>query len=1174
MIKRSNRNKSFAGQCEATFGEVGRISRLFLYVAVAVCLFALSAVFAKAQSGGELTGTVSDPSGAVVPGANVTVTSVETGKTHTTTSNNSGIYDFPSLDVGQYNLAVSASGFEGYKQNGIQMNVAENLREDVHLTIGGNTQIVTVQANALEVQSVSNEISTLITGQQISQLATNGRNVTALTTLGTGVSSNLPSFNGVTAQGSDADISFNGMRPDHNNWLIDGGEVYDRGSGGKLDVMPAPDVLAQFQVLSSNYSPDYGISSGGTVTMELKSGTRAFHGGVWEFIRNDALDADYYFNKQADVPSPELRLNIFGGDIGGPVFIPHVYNESRQKTFFFWAEEWRRYIQGANASVQNTLPANDFPTAGTAFTYGQFNCPAAGCSALLVPATSDPAKLATYAADGLTAGAPFPSTGPNSYTIPANLLDSNALLFMGTGAIPKPNLNGDQYVSSPKQPTYVREDTVRIDHNITDKMHLLGSYIHDQMSQTYFPPLWSSTTYTTVGNIFANPSWAAVIKLSQTISPTLLNEICVCVNGNTITTTPQGTYAEPSGWTATGFFSGNNTLSRLPQVAFQGGPITTTWGTSYWPWHNSYLNYQLRDDLSWTKGRHSLKFGFSYMRADKNQQLQADTQGDYTFSNAQASGDAYINFLLGFANTYQQLEQQRTDHWLNNTWSGYVQDDWHATQQLTVNAGLRYDGLPHVYEKNNQIANFVPSLYNAADAQAPNASTGTLDPTGPGFSQPAGAPTAFYLNGVGLAGVNGFPRSVVQNSYKTVQPRLGFAYDINGDGKTVFRGGVGIFYERVQGNDIYDLATTPPFAYQPSASQVYFSNPSTSNQTGATAALPTSPASLSALSYYYPQPATTQFSLGIQRELAPSVVAAVQYVGSTGWAQDDRVEQNDLPLADIADRQAVATGGANGLSGNANLYRPYLGFANILQAQNSTNTSYHSLQSALRMQNKHGLSLQVAYTWSHEIDLQSGDLSTASNPYNLNYDHGSGLYDRRNILNVNYVYDLPFFKTGNFGERFFLGGWQLAGVTVAESGSPQNITYNGADVLGLGGNTTNRPNIVAPITHPKTQKQWFSTASFSDPAAPWTAAGAGTTGFGNAGKDAVVAPGLFNWNISLYKDFPIRESLHVQFRAESFNTFNHTEFNAIDGGSADSNFGQVTSTYDPRELQFGLKVLF
>jgi hypothetical protein len=1145
-------------------------------VLLLIVMFAgpLTVPVAHAQNGGEITGTVTDPTGAVVPNVDVKITSVETGSSHVTKSNGAGIFDFPGLDNGDYNLAASATGFEAYAKDGIVLNVAQILRADIALTVGAATQTVTVQSNALEVQSESNEVSSLITGQQISQLATNGRNVTSLVSLGTGVSGNLPSFNGVAAQSSNANLSFNGTNPNHNDWLIDGGEVYDRGSGGKLGVLPSPDVISEFQVLASNYPPDYGINSGGTILMQIKSGTKAFHGGLWEFVRNDDLDAGYFFNKQANTPSPELRLNIFGGDIGGPVIIPHLYNSARNKTFFFWSEEWRKYIQGANSATQNTIPAQDFPTAGANFTYTQWNC-APTCPAVLNPATGAAFPIV---------GAPAAAGQPNTYVIPAGSLDPNAVLFMGTGAIPKPNIdptgNAPQYIASPKQPTYVREDTVRADHNITDKLHLMGSYIHDQMSQTYFPPLWSGTTYTTVGNIFANPSWAAVVKLSQTISPTMLNEVCLCVNGNTISTTPEGIYAQPSGWSAGSFFTGNNDLNRLPQVKFANGQLNTTWGTNYWPWHNSYLNYQLRDDFSWTRGKHSLKFGFSYMRSDKNQQQQADTQGDYTFNGGTgvASQDPYINFLLGYASTYQQLNDLETRHWLNNTYSGYAMDNWHVLPRLTLNLGLRYDGMPRVYEKNNQVANFNPAAFSAANAQAPNPGTGNLSPTGPGFSQPAGISAPFYLNGIQIAGSNGVPRGMVKNDYYTWQPRVGFAYDLFGDGKNVLRGGIGVFYERVQGNDIYDADTNPPFSYQPSASNVRFSSPTTS-WTGVVTpptALPAAPAGISSIANYYPNPATTQYSLGIQREVAPSVVFGLQYVGSTAWNQNTRIEQNDLPLAELANRKTVATGG------NANLYRQYLGFSNVLQSTNAVNSNYNSLQTALRMENRHGLSLQIAYTWSHEIDSQNGstDLDTASDPYNLRYDRGSGNFDRRHIFSANYVYAVPFFQhSGSLLERTALGGWTLSGVTVAETGSNlsgngSGLSYNGPDVLGLGGNTTNRPNVVGPIGYPHNQKAWFTTSSFAAPAAPWTAAGAGGTGFGNSNKDSVEAPGLFNWNISLFKDFPVHEAMHFQLRAETFNTFNHTEWNTVDGGSNDANFGQVTSTYDPRTIQFGAKFLF
>jgi hypothetical protein len=1157
--------------------------------------FGLGSGKAHAQNEGEINGVVTDSTGAVIPRATVTIVELGTGEKHTAQTNGDGLYDFTGLVNGRYDLTAQMNGFASLKKTNIILNIAQTLREDVSLKAGAEGQTITVEAAALQVQSESNEVSSLITGQQMVQLATNGRNMVSLATLGTGVSSTVPSFNGVTAQGSNFDISFNGMRPDHNNWLIDGGEVYDRGSGGKLDVMPSEDMLSEFQVLSSNYTPDYGISSGGTVTMVIKQGTKSFHGGAWEFNRNDMFDAYPYFSKLSTpvTPKPELRLNIFGGMIGGPVWIPGLYNTHKDKTFFFWGEEWRRYIAGVNPSLTNTVPAADIPTAGQPLTYvptqaqlaAQQNaatqnvCPNGMAAYICVPQTADPAKLAVYSQDLLTPGAPFPNN-----TIPANLLDPNAVLFMNTGAIPKPNAGSDnpqdQYIASPKQPTYVREDVVRIDHLFSDRFHLLGSWIHDSMSQTEIPTQWSGDSYATVGDVFKNPSWAAVIKLTQTLSPTLLNETALNVNGNTINVTPEGIYQEPSGWSATSFFSGNNIDNRLPQVSFSGGEpgsLGTTYTVIYWPWHNSFLDYQIRDDLSKIIGKHALKIGVSYMRMDKNQQLQADTEGDYSFSGSTFSQNPYTNFLLGFASSYDQLQTQRTGHYINNTYSVYVNDDWHATPRLTLNLGFRYDFLPHVYDKFNQLGNFNPAAYSAAAAQSPNPSTGDLNPSGPGFQTVNGE--SFYLNGIQIEAQNGVPRGLVNDDYRTFQPRVGFALDMFGTGKDVLRGGAGIFYERVQGNDVYNINTTPPFSYQPSANSVYFSNPNTSNQTGATAALPVGPAGLTSIDTHYPDPGTMQYSLGIQHEIQPSVIAFLGYVGTIGWSQNDLREINDLPLSAISERQAVATKGAN-----ANLYRPYQGYSNIRQEENEVNQTYNSLQAALRMENKHGFTLQLAYTWSHEIDIQSADLTTdteqgsggtLSDPYNANYDRGSGSFDRRNIFNANYIYELPFYlHSGNSFQRLTLGGWQLSGVTIAESGTPVNVYYNGPDTLGLGGNTTNRPNIISNISYPKTQKQWFSTTSFAAPVAPWV--DPSSSGFGDARKDNIVGPGLFNWNIAIYKDFffTSHENFHLQLRAESYNTFNHTEFNGIDTGTNDSNFGQVTNTYDPRELQFGAKILF
>jgi hypothetical protein len=1110
---------------------------------------------AWAQENATIVGTVVDSTGAVVPNAEITLTNTATSQERKATSNTSGIYLFANVGVGHFTMSAAAKGFQKFTRTDIVVNTDQTLKEDVTLAVGSETQTVTVEAEALQLQAETNEVSNLISGAQVTQLATNGRNVVSLAALGMGVSNNLPAFGGVNALTAANGISFNGTRVNHNIYLLDGGELNDRGCGGCFSSLPSVDALAEFQTLDSNYGPDYGIGSGGTILMVLWSGTSSFHGGLWEFNRNADYNANNYFSNLAGQQRSKFDLNVFGGNFGGPLWIPHVYNDSRKRTFFFVNEEWRRLIQGSAPAVKNTVAANNFPVAGQDLAY---TVPSNGVVPI-VPVTTDPAKLAIYGSRGLTPGRPFPGN-----IIPKQLIDPNAVLELNAGTFPKPNLGTNQYISSIPQPTNVHEDVVRIDHAINSKLQLMGHYLHDGVTQTYYPPLWGDSTYPTVGTAMLNPSWSSTIKLTQTLSPTLLNETAFLYSGNTIHLSPVGVSAQPSGWSATTFFPlANNVGSRMPEIQL-GAPYSTTWSSSYFPWKNSYMGYETRDDLSWNKGVHQFKFGFSWLHAPKNQQLQANTQGTAVFNNSSFSDDSYINFLLGDTASFTQLQFLAGKHWVQNNYGGYANDNWHIIPRLTLNVGLRFDGLPHTFERFNQFANFVPADYSTSLGNPLN-SDGTLNPAS--LTQFNGAP--FYLNGMREAGVNGFPRGVVQNYYYTWQPRVGFAYNLPGKSATVLRGGFGMFYERVQGNDVYNAALNPPFAYQPSATNVYFSNPNTSALTGLTTTQ-SFPSTLTNIQYGYKPPGTAQFSLGIQRELAPSVIGVVQYVGTLGWTQNNDRGINTLPLNDLVHRQGVATGTLN-----ANLYRNFPGFSSIQQEENESNFNYNGLQFGIRMENKHGLTLQVAYTYSHEIDSQSNDLGSVSNPYNIAYDRGSGALDRRQIFNVNYIYQSPFFaKSGNMFERVALGGWELSGVTFAQSGVPQSINYNGADTLGLGGGTSNRPNLVSGVSYPKTRLAWFNKSAFAAPTAPWVSSANGNQGFGNAGKDVVILPGLFNFNIALFKTFSFTEALKFQFRLETFNTFNHTEFNAIDNGFNDGNFGQVTSAYDPRVLQLGGKLSF
>src|SRR5215469_4094335 len=321
-------------------------------------LFVLACVGVYAQANSQLTGIVTDQTGAVVAGATVTLTDPATGFTNTTETGATGLYAISGLNPANYNLKVSAKGFQSYAQTGIVVNVSATVRADVKLTVGTETQTVTVEANALQVQTDSNVVSTLISSEQISEIATQNRNFAALAALGLGVSSALPDSNTPTSVAANFTISVNGLRQSHNIWLIDGGEADDRGGAGGMDIMPSQDAIAEFNVMSSNYPPDYGISSGATISLSLKSGTQKYHGTLWEFNRNTAYDANNFFNKyNTTTPTPRQKLNynIYGFNIGGPLSIPKVYNKERDKTFFFWNEEWRKINQGNTPNVVNTL---------------------------------------------------------------------------------------------------------------------------------------------------------------------------------------------------------------------------------------------------------------------------------------------------------------------------------------------------------------------------------------------------------------------------------------------------------------------------------------------------------------------------------------------------------------------------------------------------------------------------------------------------------------------------------------------------------------------------------------------------------------------------------------------------------------------------------------------------
>ncbi len=1158
-------------------------------------LFALTCVGLFAQANSNITGIVSDQSGAVVPGAKVVLTEPATGAVKTTVTGETGLYEIAGLNAANYNMTVTAKGFQTFVQNGIVVNVSATFRVDPKLTVGAESTTVTVEANALTVQSDSNVVSTLINEQQITELATNGRNIVALATLGLGVSGNLPDSNTPTSVGSSFAISFNGLNQAHNIWLIDGGEAYDRGSGGKSSMMPSQDALGEFTVMASNYPPDYGISSGGTISMSIKRGTQAFHGTLWEFVRNDALQAHNYFDAPG-ANKPELRLNIFGGNLGGPLYIPHVYNDNKQRTFFFYNEEWRKIVQGSAPAGIHAIPDANFITSAQDFTYV---APAYNSGHQIVVPNPAPgtALAAAIAANGLTPGQPFPGN-----VVKANMLDPVSLQFMGVGGIPKANVSGDLISVSSKQPTNVREDLFRIDHNINDKWQLFGHYIGDSVSQTYATSMWSGDSYPTVGSNFSNPSWSSVVKLTGSLTPNVLLEAAFNFNGNKISIMPSGTaYEKPSGWTGQSFFPQTSAAdNRLPSVNLN------SYGTQFdpWsqPWKNAAMDYAEVFGLSVTHGKHGFKFGGGYNRYTKNQQIFGNKNGYFNFNDnwdtkanapttANLTGDSYIDFLMGLSTGYSQLQNQDIRHYVNQTVSAYAEDNWHISSRLSLQYGIRYDALPHAWERNNLLASFDPKQYQAGQAPTVDPSTGafctavsaTCANVSAGLQTYQGA--QFYLNGVTIAGQNGTPTGMTKNYYQTVMPRLGFSYDVTGNGKTVLRGGFGEFFERMQGNDVYNIAAAAPFSNTPSLSNVSFANPFQSWQTGASlssSALPVVPQGMTSIATNYPAPGVAQYSLGVQREIVPSLILMTQYVGNIGWHQNVIFPINPFPLStDMATRKLAGAGKLTGAK--TTMLRTFPGFNGINQESNIATSSYNSFQAGLRQQSRHGLSFEIDYTYAHEIDTQVGssDLNTSTNPFNLKYDKGSGSLDRRQIFNANYVWQIPIYAHSKGLAHAILGGWELSGTLISEAGLPwagnNAPSDGGSDTVGLGGNYTIRPNFSGTVKYPKARNaggvyQWVAKDGFTQPVAAWD--GGPNLGFGNAGRDIVVGPGRTNFNTNLYKSFAFTERAHFEFRAESYNTFNHTQFNNFHNNITGSDFGNVSGVQDPRTFELGGKLVF
>jgi len=1179
----------------------------FLFVLL-VALIAFS--FSTFAQQATIVGTVTDPSGAVVPNVSVTITNTETGLSRVYPTNDAGQYVAPDLQIGHYDIKATAAGFKVAEQKSIVLTVGSRIRVDFQMQMGAAQETVTVEADAVRVQADSGEQSNLINEQQMSQLSINGRTIYQLVALAPGASSRITGTVN-TPVGGDAGVEFNGMRQNHNIYLLDGGEDDDRGGAGGMSIAPSTDAIAEFRQLTSNYSADYGLSSAATMTMVLKSGTTALHASAWEFNRNDAFDARNFFQPQAVQPvKQELRYNIFGFNVGGPVTFGHLYNPDKKKTFFFYNMEWRRYVFGGGTNQQvpdRATFGGDFSSVST-----PINVPTGVASSYLFancPGGVNPSPAT------IVPGSPFPGN-----KIPACMLNPNSVALLNAGIFPAPTTNIangiGNFVGGANSPTSLKEEIVRIDHNFTSKFSVFGHYIAEQVSQTFATSQWSGDNVPTVGDTFGNPSRSGVIHTTYTISPTLVNEVAFNYNGNVINIVPfaatgLASLALPTGYVGTNsrLFTGTNNLNRIPNIDFSGG-VGSNFEISSWPWHNKADDYQIRDDVSWTKGAHQLKLGGSWALYKKVQDLFGQTQGGFTFNNSDFTGNNVANMLLGLPSSYQELAVQDKGLWNNVSWALWAQDNWRVNHRLTLNLGLRWDGVPHTYEANNRMGNFYPNLYNPANAATFNSNNTICSPSdvtngdpkcpaaSPGLGtspNPILAGVPLYLNGIGIPGKDGVPKGLVNNHWAAFGPRLGFAYDLTGSGKTVVRGGFGIMYERIQGNDMYNAGPNIPFSLQVNLNSVEMTNPGLALKTGTAATQPINPANITGLDLNnYKLPSSYQYSVGVQRALSTKTVLSVSYVGNQGRHQNYYIQSNLPPESSLPGILTPAIENGAPLPPYQTSGLPFVGYNNINLSSNEANTHYNGLQVDLNSQLTKDLFLRAFYTLSRAVDPTTGgngggDLGGVSNPYaGWLYDNGLSGYNRTHVAVADFIYDIPFLRHNSSRlVRNTIGGWEVSGIVTMESGLPLNVTLGGTQ----GGNFvggSNRPNVSGPISYEHAviagknqQIQYLNPSAFSDPApGEW----------GNLPHNGITGPGRDNWNISLFKSFTLSESRGSRFelRLETFNTWNHTQFNGVNTGinfnfnkaantfnfDSTKQFGQFNSAFDPRILQLGGKIYF
>jgi hypothetical protein len=1200
-----------------------------------ICLLVWTAILAvfcgmalAQETTGSISGTITDSSGAAVKGATVTIRNTDRGQdVRTVTTNSSGFYTATSLPLGTYTVKVTGSGFKAEEVTGVVLHVNDALTVNRTLVVGNVNETVTVTADQVQLNLENGMSQGLINGTQVRELVLNNRNYEQLVQLQPGVAyggANDQLYIGVSLPaGTSNQVSFaiNGQRPTANNWTIDGADNVDRGANLTLLAFPSVDAIAEFKTLRGTYTAEFGRSASGAINVVTRSGTNAFHGGAYEFFRNDVFNANNYFNKlTAVIPRPLLRYNDFGYTIGGPVWIPKVY-DGRNKTFFFVSQEFRRVINYSTATVLVPTAAEragDFTNSyltGANGAYTGATGPVAVCAAFNAAGTctsfttkiTNPSPLAQQYVKDIYANAPLP---PSTADLAAGL-DPHTYIYN------QRNIFNDT------------QEFVRIDQSFGEKFSLFYRYLHDSLPSQEAGGLFVGGGLPGVQNTNTRaPGTQHLGHVTYIFNPTLLMNVGYAYSSGAVISTPVGLVATANSPDIKPQlpYPGQQ-LGIIPAIGYTSSYVT---GVSSAGIYNDYnRNNNAFGDVTKTLGAHTIKAGFTYNHYQKTENVTGNAspfpQGAFTFNlantptaaqQAAAGGVApapfdseFGNFLVGNANNgFTQGSIAATPNILENLYEAYVQDDWKATRRLTLNLGIRYSYFSQPTDGNNQLSNFDPKTFVAGNAAVVDSNgsvcrTGTC-PNANNLNPGVPNPNSDYLNGIilGTPGSYGHPSpygaQISSTDTKNFAPRIGFAMDLFGDGRTSLRGGYGIAFDESSANPYETtIFNNIPYVTIANFSSAAFDNPA-GGVVPAIIAAPT----LAGTPVNYHTPYSQQYSLDVQQAITPTLILDVGYFGDHGTHLLGRLDINQLkPGAFLSAGISPGTGFTSQTAERPlNQIRPYRGYTSINVAQTIFNSNYNGLQ--VKVQKRFGGSsyIDANYTWSRALTNAQADGSAPQNIYNLAAEYGRSSLDRTNILTLDGVWELPWYRDQKGWVGHIAGGWELSGVYALNSGLPLTVTESGGgtvfygsqanpsgpangglatDAAGLGilGPSAQglRPDMIGNpnsstsanfVIHKRLN--WFNRTAFAAPPV-------NSYRVGNEKRGVVEGPGFNHLDVGILRNFKIYESLVFQLRGEAFNVLNHTNWQGVGTtATTSSTFGQITSTRDPRILQVAGKINF